>query len=190
MKLFKFVSCGLLMVMLLFSAGCGLFDSKIPKNDTSPIPDAAGSPDDLNIDGGSVGKWGAGADDSSMGVAQGDWRPRTDIKFPTVYFSFDRDIIGATERTKIEKVAKYLNENQQLGLIVEGHCDDRGTIEYNRALGERRANAVKNYIASLGVSPNRIKTISYGEDRPAVPGTTPEARAKNRRAELVPADMK
>ena len=68
---------------------------------------------------------------------------------------------------------------------IEGHCDERGTIEYNLALGERRANSAKNYLISLGISPDRISTISYGEEKPLDPGHNEEAWAKNRRAHTI-----
>jgi peptidoglycan-associated lipoprotein len=76
---------------------------------------------------------------------------------------------------------KYSNVKIQ----IEGHCDERGTVEYNLALGERRANSTKKYLTSLGISPDRISTISYGKERPADPGHNEEAWAKNRRAHTI-----
>jgi peptidoglycan-associated lipoprotein len=103
-----------------------------------------------------------------------------------VYFSYDRSTIGTSERAKVEALAKYLLENIQYHVIVEGHCDERGSDEYNRALGERRALAVKDYLVNLGVGGDRIETVSYGEEKPAVPdATTDSQHAKNRRAEFV-----
>lgn len=118
-----------------------------------------------------------------------EWTPIPGLKFPTIYFAYDQDLIGASERPKLEVVGEYMLKHTQVGLIIEGHCDERGSEEYNRALGERRAIAVKDYLISLGVPENRLKTISYGEERPAVEGSTASAYAKNRRAELVPAKM-
>ena len=94
---------------------------------------------------------------------------------------------GAAERSKIEAVSQHLKQNNSVAVIIEGNCDDRGTEEYNRALGERRAIAVRNALQAAGVQDDRMKTISYGKDRPAVEGSSEEARAKNRRGELVPA---
>ena len=83
-------------------------------------------------------------------------------------------------------MAKYLLENTQYHVIVEGHCDERGSDEYNRTLGERRALAVKDYLVNLGVGAERIETVSYGEEKPAVPdATTDSQHGKNRRAEFV-----
>jgi peptidoglycan-associated lipoprotein len=190
MKVVKFLGCGILAGFVIFTAGCGLFDNKIPKEQTGTIPGAAGEPgNDLTIDG-AAGKWGTGADSGSLGAKAGDWTPVPNLTFPTIYFAYDQDVVGVSERVKLSKVAKYLQDNPALGLIIEGHCDDRGSTEYNRALGERRAIAVKNYMVNLGIADSRMKTMSFGEDRPAVQGDTPAARTKNRRAELIPAKMK
>ncbi len=103
----------------------------------------------------------------------------------TVYFDFDRAEVKASERVKVEEVATYLKGQANISLLVEGHCDERGTEEYNRALGERRALAIREYLVNLGVSAERVFTISYGEDKPAVEGHTDAAWSKNRRGEFV-----
>ena len=119
-----------------------------------------------------------------------DWTPIPGkLGFPVIYFAYDQDRIGFAERSKLDSVASYMKEHKIVGLIIEGHCDERGSDEFNRALGERRAIAVKDYLISLGVPAERIKTISFGEERPAVPGHDEAAYSKNRRAELVPAKM-
>lgn len=103
-----------------------------------------------------------------------------------VYFAYDRATIGASERPKIETLAEFMTANSNYYVIIEGHCDERGSDEYNRALGERRALAVKDYLMSLGIADSRIQTLSYGEERPAVPDATTEAQhAKNRRCEFI-----
>jgi peptidoglycan-associated lipoprotein len=91
---------------------------------------------------------------------------------------------------KIDKVAEYLNKYTSLFLIVEGHCDQRGTEEYNRSLGERRANMIRESLVNAGVNADRIRTVSYGKDKPAVEGTDESAWGKNRRGELLPAKKK
>jgi peptidoglycan-associated lipoprotein len=103
----------------------------------------------------------------------------------TVYFDFDRSAVPPGERSKIEPVADYLRNNRAHKLSVEGHCDERGTEEYNRSLGERRALALREYLVNLGISADRIRTITYGEDRPADPGHDDSAWSKNRRGEFV-----
>jgi len=102
-----------------------------------------------------------------------------------VYFDFDKSTIKSSERPKVEEVARRMKSEflpQGKALRIEGHCDERGTEEYNRALGERRALAVREMLIHLGLAPNMVETISYGEDRPAVPGHNEAAWSKNRRA--------
>jgi peptidoglycan-associated lipoprotein len=107
------------------------------------------------------------------------------FKQDTVYFAFDRSNVRPDELPKVKSVADYLKGQPTFAVMVEGHCDERGTPEYNRALGERRALAIREALIGFGVSPDRIQTISYGEDRPADPGHDEAAWAKNRRGEFV-----
>lgn len=103
-----------------------------------------------------------------------------------VYFAYDRSTIGAAERPKLETLASFLADHPGYEVVIEGHADSRGSDEYNRGLSERRALAVKNYLADLGVAPGRLQTIAYGEDKPAVPGASAEPQhARNRRVEFV-----
>lgn len=103
-----------------------------------------------------------------------------------VYFAYDRSTIGSGERAKIETLADYMKERPNTYVIIEGHCDVRGSEEYNRALGERRALSVRDYLVSLGIRADRIQTVSYGEERPVIPNATTEAQhARNRRAEFI-----
>lgn len=102
-----------------------------------------------------------------------------------VYFDFDKSDLRPDARATLEKNAEWIKNNPGVKIQIEGHCDERGTEEYNLALGERRANAVKNYLVSLGVDPDRLYTISYGEELPADPGHNEEAWAKNRRAHFL-----
>ncbi|MCS7336633.1 MAG: peptidoglycan-associated lipoprotein Pal [Verrucomicrobiae bacterium] len=114
------------------------------------------------------------------------WREDAEMfKSETVYFDFDSSAIKPGERPKIQTVATYMKANPRVAVRVEGHCDERGTIEYNRALGERRALAIREELVRLGIAPDRISTISYGEERPVDPGHNEEAWRKNRRGEFV-----
>lgn len=99
-----------------------------------------------------------------------------------VFFDTDSSELTMSARTTLENQAAWLGQYVNLGIIVEGHCDERGTREYNLALGERRANAAKNYLVALGVSPLRITTVSYGKERPVVPGANEGAWSQNRRS--------
>ncbi len=102
-----------------------------------------------------------------------------------ITFDFDKYDIRPQESSILKGNAALLAKYPNMKIQIEGHCDERGTIEYNLALGERRANSCKNYLISLGISKDRISTISYGKERPMDPGHTEEAWAKNRRAHTV-----
>ncbi len=101
-----------------------------------------------------------------------------------IFFEYDSYALTPKAMSVLEKKASWLKKNPHIKIRIEGHCDERGTNEYNLALGDRRANAAKSYLISLGVSPDRISTISYGEELPLDPRHSEEAWAKNRRAEF------
>ena len=98
-----------------------------------------------------------------------------------VFFGYDKFNVDRKNRGTLDKQAAWLKANPSVSITVEGHADERGTREYNLALGERRANSVKDYLISLGVNPARVKTISYGKERPVAVGSTNAAWAQNRR---------
>ncbi|MGD9638953.1 MAG: peptidoglycan-associated lipoprotein Pal [Alphaproteobacteria bacterium] len=102
-----------------------------------------------------------------------------------VFFSFDRYSLDSKAKTALKTQAEWLAKYADKKVTVEGHADERGTREYNIALGERRANSVKKYLISLGVAADRISTVSYGKERPAVMGSNEAAWAQNRRAVTV-----
>ena len=102
-----------------------------------------------------------------------------------IYFDFDKYDIRPGDTAILKENAALLKKYPKVKIQIEGHCDERGTIEYNLALGERRANSTKNYLVTSGVSPERISTISYGEEKPIDPGHSEEAWTKNRRAHTI-----
>ncbi|MBA4764524.1 MAG: peptidoglycan-associated lipoprotein Pal [Erythrobacter sp.] len=106
----------------------------------------------------------------------------------TVYFDTDRYNIDAEDSAKLQTQAQYFNQYPDVRFTIEGHADERGTREYNLALGERRANAAKNYLVSLGIPASRIRTVSYGKERPVALGSNEAAWAQNRRAATVTID--
>ena len=103
-----------------------------------------------------------------------------------VYFDFNRSEVRPSERPKLEALANHLQSNPTFGVVIEGHCDDRGSDEYNRSLSERRSLSVKDYLVSLGIAADRMRTVSYGEDRPDVPNArTEQDHQLNRRAQFL-----
>ena len=102
-----------------------------------------------------------------------------------IHFEFDSATLTERAQEILREKAQYLLENPGISVTIEGHCDDQGTNEYNLALGERRALNAQAYLITLGVGESRLNTVSYGEESPLVPGTSEEARAKNRRAHFV-----
>jgi peptidoglycan-associated lipoprotein len=110
---------------------------------------------------------------------------RSTLSAQTVHFDFDSATVKSSEKSKIEAVADYIKKNPVNALKIEGHCDERGTEEYNRSLGERRALALREYLANLGCNPDRIHTVSFGKDRPVAEGHDEAAYAKNRRGEFI-----
>ena len=100
----------------------------------------------------------------------------------TIYFDTDKFDIDSEDQAALRQQAQYLQQYPNVRATVEGHCDERGTREYNIALGERRANAAKNYLVSLGVGADRVTTVSYGKERPVALGSNEQAWARNRRA--------
>lgn len=188
MNLKQLVGLGALSLALTFATtGCGIFE-----------PDDADDPYKTDIAGGGdakLGGPGTGADLSGPGGFgnPGEGPGKNDpfgevipgLTLPTVYFAYDQARIGTSETPKLDQIAAYLQQHAGTGVIIEGNCDERGSEEYNRALGERRALAAKDYLASKGIDESRMKTVSYGEDKPADAGHSPEAWAKNRRDEFI-----
>lgn len=186
------------LTILLTATGC-------PPNSgsttTIPTREAARAADANRDSSGADGRvevtepaWGRAGQDDDDRLTSGDLDPDVisrDIDpaqyLSTVYFEFDRAELGADARATIQENADWLRSD--LGavwdVVIEGHCDDRGTIEYNLALGERRAKAIRDYMASLGVARDRMRVVSYGEELPAVPGSGEMAWSRNRRGEFV-----
>jgi len=187
-------------------AGCSLFSNSKPAEDTTAVEEAIDDPGTNSLTGLAGGPGGgfnsdavtsgAGefADGASGNVGTSDGWVEADptgnrLNMPITYFAYDSDVLVPTEQANLDRIADYLKQNATLGLLVEGHCDQRGTEEYNRALGERRANAIRAYLAGRGLADNRMKTISYGKDKPAVEGSGESVWGQNRRGVPVPMRM-
>jgi len=126
--------------------------------------------------GSGAGGLGAG------GAAPGSQQDLASNVGDRVYFAFDSSRLGPDDQVTLDRQAQWLQKYAQVGVQLAGNCDDRGTEEYNLALGQRRANAARDYLAARGVDPARVETISFGKDRPIALGDTEEAWAKNRNA--------
>ena len=118
---------------------------------------------------------------STTSVRPGSQQDLAQTAGDRVFFAFDKSDITPEAKQILQKQADWLKKYPNVTVTVEGHCDERGTREYNLALGERRANAVKNVLVALGIPTNRVSTISYGKERPAVVGSNEAAWAQNRR---------
>lgn len=129
-------------------------------------------------------------DTGQMGVAPGSQAEFMQLMAgsDTIYFDTDRYDIDAQDQAALAKQAQWLIRYPGKRATIEGHTDERGTREYNLALGERRANAAKNYLVSLGVDPSRLSTLSYGKERPVALGSDQQAWGQNRRAVTVTID--
>ncbi len=164
-----FRTLGMLIIASTALSACG-------KKEIRDIPPVA--------DGTGYGQNGAG--DGSGGAGQIRAGSQEDfvrsIDSDRIYFDTDRFNVDAADQATLQSQAQWLARYPNTRITIEGHCDERGTRDYNLALGERRANAAKNYLASLGVDSNRIQTVSYGKERPAAAGSNENAWAQNRRA--------
>jgi peptidoglycan-associated lipoprotein len=179
-----------LAIATLTTTGC----RKKPASVT-PLPNAHVNNPSGEIPAGGI----LGGDNNSSGVnssgtsgipmsgsGHAGWREdREMFKSEAVHFAYDSSAIGAAEKSKIENVAGYLKANATAAVRVEGNADERGTEEYNRALGERRALAIREQLVHSGVDAARVDTLSNGEDRPATEGHNEAAWKQNRRGEFV-----
>jgi peptidoglycan-associated lipoprotein len=183
--------------MLASVTGCHrkpVSPTPIPDWVNHPTPSTSGSGTD---NGGAVGNSTAPVT-SSNGTTPEDYGKYADLfngphnedsetfKADTVYFDFDSATIKASEEPKLSDVAGHFkNDSKFEGLRIEGNCDERGTEKYNLSLGERRALAVREYLANLGVDPQRLKTVTYGASRPVDPGHNESAWKQNRRDDFI-----
>jgi len=139
------------------------------------------APSGGEIKEGVIGSEGIREPGSISAISEG----RTSTPFLPIYFDFDRYAIRPDMRDRMEYNAKVLQDNRDIKVEIQGNCDERGTNEYNLALGEKRANAAKDYLVMLGVSPDRISVVSLGEEKPLELGHNESAWAKNRRDDFV-----
>jgi peptidoglycan-associated lipoprotein len=152
---------------------------------------STGGPKDGSENGSEMGGGSGGGSSSSAAGGGGSWTgsaledPNSPLYEKVVYFDFDTAEIRSEYVDTLRAHAEYLVNTPDARLVIEGHCDERGSREYNIALGERRSESVKRFLEAEGVSPVQLETVSYGEERPVDLGHSEAAWAKNRRAELV-----
>jgi len=168
------ISFSKIAVLAVLSSAVALTTGCATKRSTSEVVVAP-----LGIPGGQVGYNGAVIVDNANAVITGAENIQA-----VVYFAFDSSEITAQSASVLNQHVSLLNSNPAATVVIAGHTDERGSREYNMALGERRAQAARNYLAAQGVTANNIRVISYGEERPAAAGNTEDAYAQNRRAEL------
>lgn len=178
---------------LMVFTGCA--EAEPGKGTIPPAWDEPGTPRVNGVDGHGTSAWDSGNGEIpgawGQGGGEGALDERTGVRrveapgFPkTLYFGYDTDRVNGSEYGKINEAAAFIKANPNLVLVIEGHCDERGTEEYNRALGERRAIAVENVVRQNGIDLANVRTVSYGEDKPAVSGSGEAAWSQNRRAVL------
>lgn len=163
---------------LAFLAACGTDGTD---NSNAAAGGAGGDSAAADPNAGAAGAGGLATD-----TGAGDPLPDIFVRVgDRVFFGYDSFTLTPEAQDVLQAQARFLAQYPNVTITIEGHCDERGTREYNLALGERRANAVRDYLVALGIDPNRVGTISYGKERPAVIGSGDEVWAQNRRSVTV-----
>ena len=158
--------------MVLFVAACA----------TTPKDSADSSGSGSSSSGSDVSAEGTITETTGSGIVSGSQEDLIVNVGDRVFFGYDSSDLDSDALELLQDQVAWLKQNSDVSVTIEGHCDERGTREYNLALGEKRAQAVKNYLIGLGINPDRVSTISYGKERPAVVGSNDGAWAQNRRS--------
>lgn len=187
-KSVDFRKWGVLMLAVMLAAAVGCAKKEVVKSTEAPPPSASETAPSTAMEEGIV----------TESVEPGEREPLTAMaapgvaatmeqpsRFPDIHFDFDKSFIREDAKPVLTRIAEHMKGAPSAMLLIEGHCDERGTPEYNLALGERRAEAAKRYLVSLGVREGAISTVSFGEEKPLDPGHDEEAWAQNRRAHFV-----
>ena len=158
--------------LILFVAACA----------TKPKDSADSSGSGSSSSGSDVSSEGTITETVGSGIVSGSQEDLIVNVGDRVFFGYDSSDLDSDALELLQDQVAWLKQNSNVSVTIEGHCDERGTREYNLALGEKRAQAVKNYLIGLGINPDRVSTISYGKERPAVVGSNDGAWAQNRRS--------
>ena len=162
---------GISVFLVLFVAACAT-----KQKDAADSSGSGSSDSSASVDEGSI------TETSGSGIVAGSQEDLIVNVGDRVYFGYDSSELDSDALELLQDQVAWLKQYSNVEVTIEGHCDERGTREYNLALGEKRAQAVKNYLIGLGISPDRVSTISYGKERPAVVGSNDGAWAQNRRS--------
>ena len=160
------------LLLVLFVAACA----------TKPKDSADSSGSGSSSSGSDVSSEGTITETTGSGIVSGSQEDLIVNVGDRVFFGYDSSDLDSDALELLQDQVAWLKQNSDVSVTIEGHCDERGTREYNLALGEKRAQAVKNYLIGLGINPDRVSTISYGKERPAVVGSNDGAWAQNRRS--------
>ncbi len=158
--------------LILFVAAC----ATKPTDTADSSGSGSSSSSDSSVDEGSI------TETAGSGIVSGSQEDLIVNVGDRVFFGYDSSDLDSDALELLQDQVAWLKQNSDVSVTIEGHCDERGTREYNLALGEKRAQAVKNYLIGLGINPDRVSTISYGKERPAVVGSNDGAWAQNRRS--------
>jgi len=153
-------------------------------NDKANEPPKAGPTTDTSLDASKDSAANIDKENADKALAAARAMSMQRFEYPVVHFAYDSSDVPADARPQLDQIAKHLQAANNVNIQIAGHCDERGTAEYNLALGENRAKAVRKYLSMMGVSPDRLDTISFGAAQPVAQGTTEADYAANRRAEF------
>lgn len=165
------------MVLVSMVSGCALFRKNTTTGGTGDggvVSETTASGSTEKVDSSPLNFSAAGSDSGSIAGLQ------------TVHFDFDASTLTEAEKNKLKTNVEWLNKNSDAKMLIEGHCDQRGSTEYNLSLGERRANAVKSMLMNMGIKSDRLSTTSLGKEKLIANGDSEEEMAQNRRANFVP----
>ena len=164
--------------IVLFVAAC----ATKPKDSADSSGSGASSSSSSSSSSSDVSSEGTITETDGSGIVSGSQEDLIVNVGDRVFFGYDSSDLDSDALELLQDQVAWLKQNSDVTVTIEGHCDERGTREYNLALGEKRAQAVKNYLIGLGINPDRVSTISYGKERPAVVGSNDGAWAQNRRS--------
>jgi peptidoglycan-associated lipoprotein len=175
----------LVIAMALFAAGCGKQQVQIDEgarvSEASPALEQESREEAIRPGDEEPLDTPQFSDMATQAISEG----RTHAPMQPIYFDYDSSSVREDQRARIERNAAFLRDNPHVSVRIEGNCDDRGTNEYNMALGERRATSAKNYLINLGIEERRIIKVSYGEEKPLAMGASERDWAQNRRDDFV-----